>query len=1210
MKRVGVLLGLLLVLCGGRARAEEEGVEAWLPVDSPTQKNLEGIAFQAKDEGWAVGERGTVLRYDGRSWRAVPGPEESGALSMVTPVGPEDFWTLVGGTNRLYRYQRGRWTRFVLDGDAVILSMAFHGPELGYAVGLFGVVYRWDGRRWERVESPALARDRESHLDGVVLLAPDNVWVGSQSHFVLHFDGREWRRVSPGSGTEGSPLRPWNGTALLVGTPMRVLREGRWEVLATTGGLLAVAGREGRLFGIPPTRELVQVTPTGRVPVLGARGLMGLAGWEDELWAVGARGTLLRLERVRLPTFVDRTFEAGVGVLSASQAARVAQLDDSAGENLVLFAPFGRSSFLRSEEGGGFRAQPLVTPTSPPETGDLALVDLDGDGRLDMLVRPPAVAGRPALHLLRNLGGWRFHPAPSEAPPLAPEEVSQQEGGLDVADLDGDGDLDVYESRFLHAPDGVPLPDVLWVNDGVGRLRPRVLGHHDGGAALAWSQHTLLADLDGDGRVDRLSVNAWGEGNLLYRQEAGGRLAEVRGSGLAGVAQEGLAAAAGDIDGDGDLDVLNVANANFGPSRLYRNEGQGRFRDITSEAGLDLLVAEAALGNRVCADFADLDNDGDVDLVLGPARFLGAPQEWVERSLRVLLNDGAGHFTDVTSRLGLTLSMQDGVVEDLDGDGDIDLYLVRLDEANRLFANETAHGHWLKVRPEGLPPNRAALGARVRVYGTGGALLSMRETSWRHPVAHLGLGRAQVVDVEVRFPSGRVEWRRGVGAGRTVEVAEAGLAEQAVVGAAFFLRHRLAWTDLPREALKLALALGAVLALCVAAPRLGARRLLRRGGTVAALLAAHVVLAVALAPWVPVSPLADGLPSGLTVVVGGALLAVDRARTRREEARFVGPYELLDVIGQGGMGTVYRARDTTRPGRPMVALKVLRPDSAADPQRLQRFAREAEIGARLHHPGIVTVLASGECRVPDGRAWRRTVYIAMERVEGASLGQMLAAGERLPLERAVEIVRDAAEALGAAHALGVLHRDVKPDNLLLTRAGVVKLVDFGIASLGRSSGLTEAGLLVGTLGYLPPERAEGRPEDARSDLYSLGVVLYELACGARPFPGEDARAVLSALLASPPRPPRELNPALPERLEALLLALLEKRPEARPGSAEAVVAALDEALHALRGRPLARAAPPPELRLEVTAPAAPRAPSEAPVERLTLDLPPPEAPSE
>jgi serine/threonine-protein kinase len=265
--------------------------------------------------------------------------------------------------------------------------------------------------------------------------------------------------------------------------------------------------------------------------------------------------------------------------------------------------------------------------------------------------------------------------------------------------------------------------------------------------------------------------------------------------------------------------------------------------------------------------------------------------------------------------------------------------------------------------------------------------------------------------------------------------------------------------------------------------------------------------------------------------------------SQQNQVIFNGRYELHRRLGRGGMAEVYLARDQLL-DRP-VAVKVLFPALATDAGFVERFRREAQAAANLQHPNIVSVFDWGEAN--------GTYFIVMEYVEGHTLADTLRDEGRLHPDRAAEITADIAAALGFAHRNRVVHRDVKPGNVLITRDGGVKVADFGIArALSDSSdqNLTKTGSVMGTATYFSPEQARGAQVDPRSDLYSLGVVLYEMITGRPPFAGDSAVAIAYKHVQENPVPPRRIDPALPETLEAITLKCLAKNPANRYPSAQ------------------------------------------------------------
>src|SRR5437588_1110091 len=249
-------------------------------------------------------------------------------------------------------------------------------------------------------------------------------------------------------------------------------------------------------------------------------------------------------------------------------------------------------------------------------------------------------------------------------------------------------------------------------------------------------------------------------------------------------------------------------------------------------------------------------------------------------------------------------------------------------------------------------------------------------------------------------------------------------------------------------------------------------------------------------------------------------------------------YQLQDHIGRGGMATIYRGRDL-RMDR-VVAIKVLRDVYSTDPKFVTRFQREAKTASSLQHPNIVQVYDYGQT---DGN-----YFIVMELVEGTDLRRYLRSRGVLDIDRAVIIAHDVALGLGAAHRRQIVHRDVKPQNVLVGRDGSIKLTDFGIASVYKdinAERLTTTGMTLGTVQYYAPEQAQGEIVNPAADVYALGIVMYEMLTGRTPFEIATRVAVAMQHIQDPPLAPSQLNPNIPPALEEIILRCLEKAPEMR-----------------------------------------------------------------
>jgi len=650
----------------------------------------------------------------------------------------------------------------------------------------------------------------------------------------------------------------------------------------------------------------------------------------------------------------------------------------------------------------------------------------------------------------------------------------------------------------------------------------------------------VFADLAGDPWPDLVLINRWNKGHALFEALPDGRYRDVtRSVGFGAGYPQGQGAAAADWDGDGDADL--AVTQFIAETRLFRRD-DGRLVDVTDDSGVRIVSGEerVASGDEVFP--ADLDADGRLDLV--QATLGQVPAVWI--------NEGAWRFRDVGpwTRLGAVEAVSLTAL-DMELDGDLDFYAAVAGQPNHLLENTRVEGVTgaVQVRRGGRVP--AGLSVRVAGIDAGGAHAAVVPASGL-PVA-LTAGPAGETALEVVDPRtgellGHGTLRPGALAVIDLDPGLSGAAQRGRQA----LTTRLRWMHADEELLRLVamvLALGLVFAL---GRRQRAERWVTRWWFPLAWLAGFVAVAVAAGEGH--AAIRWGL--GLALIAGPlALLPLDVRSSRDQRARHVAHFRLEERIGQGGMGTVWKARDLVH--RRTVALKILHADAVAETQDRERFRREAAVGASLTFPHIVRIWEWGECQVFEGDQARTTGYLSMELIDGLSLRGLLRARGPLPMTAAARIAQILCQTLQIVHDAGVVHRDVKSENVMVTREGRVVVMDFGIARTMGSTTLTAADAVLGTVSYMSPEQATSSHVEPPADVYSAGVVAYELLTGRVPFQADDVMALFFQIFQEDPPHPCDLRKDIPRELAEVVLQAMAKEPAQRFGSAHGLAAALE-----------------------------------------------------
>ena len=771
-----------------------------------------------------------------------------------------------------------------------------------------------------------------------------------------------------------------------------------------------------------------------------------------------------------------------------------------------------------------------------PSAG-VAWGDFNNDGLLDLFFTH--TSDKPHRLLLYNQGGT-FVDVSSKANIARPGNG----GPALLADFDDNGYLDVL------IPCTSSEPVQLFFNQGDTTFIEN--GREAGFGNLGYKQLLTgcTGDYDNDGDIDIYLVQTnWSylrhdSPNYLFRNLGDGTFEDVTAESGVADSTNSKGAIFGDYNNDGFLDLYVVNDG--GDNRLFQNNGNGSFSDVARQVG----VAEPFAAHS--ATFGDFDNDGDLDLYVSGGSFLR------DDSLEVAfgpLPDVLYRNNGFDSTLGWTfknITREAGIENfahcnttiwgDIDNDGDLDLFLgnshdlrgreISEDRRNsisqfftppfpsdKLYRNRGNGNHYLHLKLVGHASNRAAIGARIEAYARdqvqireveGGGMFNSQNSL---PV-EFGFGTKEKVDkLIIRWPSGIVQTLQEPTIDRFLEVEEPFRFGFIQIAQATLARVRwwlpgITWS------------FGGVIFLIALV--LGIRhgyRFIRRK-----------------IPDFGFSYLAQ-LPRSSS----GTLTIQEKSSSEslRQTDLLAGPpavskiilhYKITEKLGGGGMGVVYKAQDLKLDR--FVALKFLSAYLAQAEEPKKRFVYEAKAASALDHPNICTIFEINETE--DGQ-----MFIAMAYYEGETLKKKIGRGP-LPLEEAINITIQVAQGLARTHEEGIFHRDIKPANIMITKRGEVKIVDFGLAKLSGLTQLTREGQTLGTVAYMSPEQARGTVVDHRTDIWSLGVVLYEMLSGQLPFGGELAQTVMYAIINDDPEPITGLR-TVPIELERIVNKAMAKQ---------------------------------------------------------------------
>ncbi len=1041
---------------------------------------------------------------------------------------------------------------------SMFLALDGNRPGNLWAVGQKGNILHYDGQRWQAVPSPLKWNSGygtfDFDLNAVEVIADDDAWaVGNKGH-ILHFDGKSWQvytvfvRDGENRISDVQFLDTNTGWAVNKSGALLIFENGKWSQRplnskwqltcikvfskddiwlggAKNGKSLLVHLQGGEITEFPA----LQALNTG--PLEDIDGFYYPQQERHKLWLCATDGIITN-SNSRSLTFSDVTARSNLP--SGGYGAIFTDLNDDEYPDIVMLSD-GQSPYrlyLNSGKASFTELQiyPVIRSADPNCTG-AALGDVENDGLLDMVLiddnRHPVFFRQvePFVFKMDQQSSFEAITFRIESWPT-----------LRFWDYNKDSYPDL-----LVAADGLPVSVCL--NDGFGKFSEKIeldIPVQSGKRLIGITPY----DFNVDNNIDLLltynlaSTELWlnmGEG--LFRKVDDDAFDNFDNN-------ESFTGVFSDFNRDRWPDFFIYSRR--GEGLIY----SGRAQSINPEKRFLRFPVNRNhyYWSAAVASPADINHDYYPDLYISSGLFL---------------NISGRSFKNISATAQASFEGHPSWADfDLDGDEDLLLGSSEPDSATgrslALLQNNLERKYSIRLRFECSRNNYFGIGSWIWLFNSNEEYLTSVLNGFegstvlprRSSIVSIPVATDTLYNVHIRFPDGSSGNLTGISPGKIYTVHDENLFARIFSKFLWSLHFTSARADWLLESLKFLVFLAALYLVLVKIDWVAVKsRNSKRVFTLIALLIYFAVFIVnGIQPYTARHWLVFAAPVLLVTLlpyIGGLIW-----RQRRQSV--IAGYRILSEIGEGGMGKVYKARDRNRR---IVALKLLHRGITESEEGLKRFQRECEVGAKLKHDNIVHILDSG--------IWYDQSYLVMEYLDGISLRDLIKEKAPLPVRQITRTGIAVARALTEMHRHSIVHRDVKSDNVFITGTGQIKLMDFGLAKSAIFTVATKTNVLLGTLCYMSPQQAVGEEVDHRSDLYSLGVVLYEMATGRLPFVGQHDMALIFEIFKNKPQPIREFRPDFPEQLEQCIFKAMCKEVEDRFQSADDIILELQKINNAL-----------------------------------------------
>ncbi len=963
----------------------------------------------------------------------------------------------------------------------------------GWAVGKDGMILRYKNFEWKNYPSPT-----DKHLQRIVMLGENKGWAVGFNGTVLEYKNGTWNKSKI------------NSPAMFYS--VKAIDENHVWVCGTNSSLYFY---DGTKWTEDKNAEYLKESFWDLSVVNDSTGYL--------IWLIGNRGIYTNSQALGF-SFTDYTVQS---------------LIRPTGRNGIFAHNFGEKypdiivineeapPLLYKNNGGGVFGDISIEGgliNSLSSAGGAISADFNNDGYLDFI----HIADDKNYKFFLGIGENKFIDFTERSNLVLDSIDTFSLISISAFDFDNDGNIDLYFSNDIRR-------DMLFKNNGAGHFE-NVFHKTSLPDNKKKSFGACFSDFNNDGLIDILfpyQVPNNGKSLALYINHGNFNFSlfdDIAFNSPEGKSLSTSVALAEDFNNDGWIDIF-VHHQKEAPWLLLNKKGK-HFENVSAAAGFNQTIFHPEPVNGTAAA-ADVNNDGWIDLYISSKLYLNSPEMM---------------FKEVSEYSGLNFTGNPSFA-DIDDDGDEDLFVgtstdAQGDKGAVLYRNNLNKNNYVKISVEGIYSNRYARGARINLYTiknrdtllTGSKIIGAGNA----PMLNSGISNyIFAVDdkyqnnFQVVFPSGKVKVIENIKPGERYFLTETSTFE-----ASFILIYKSVFrtfllANKTVEIIRFAIFLILIASLIFAGRKAGAGRFVNRWYFSTGLFILFLVV-------IHYTILSSGtfifiLPFVFVFVVGSIGIMRAKSVYKKLDAEIISHYKIEKLLGKGGMGKVYLALDVNT--KQKVALKILMPELLHDEENKKRFSGEARVLSSFNHPNIVKVFELGESE--------NTGFIAMEYLPGGTLKEYLDNNYPLSWKEIKNIILQICAGLEDIHAKNIVHRDMKTGNIMLDEKNKLRIMDFGLSKSALVSTMTSLGTVLGTLGYVAPEQVTNVLVDSRSDIFSLGVILYELCTNKLPFNGENEIALIHSIFNTQPAVPSSINKNIPAELDKIIMKCLSKNADER-----------------------------------------------------------------